>query len=123
MGFEAYRANRRFAWDGWLFAPKAGVNNATFETLVEPRSKAAKATYPADAAHFMKMQGCWDERACDPDLYAGDIWIIEENHPRKAAILGRNKAVYDSGLPRVDDLLKTDEYKRLLSPPKLVARV
>lgn len=126
MGYEVYRVNRRFVWDGWQFAPKAGMHNQTgFETLPEPaaRNKAEVASYPRDAAHFMKQQGCWDERSCDPEFYAGDIWIVEENHPRKAAILSRNKAVYDSGLPPVDKILENENMKRLLSPPRQVARV
>ena len=116
MGFEVYRVNRRFVWDGWQFAPKAGVHNQTFEILPGKKNR------PHESAHFMKGQGCWDERSCDPALYAGDIWIVEENHPRKAAILGRNKAVYDSGLTPADELLKDEKYKRLLSPPKQVVR-
>lgn len=123
MGFEVYRVNRRFVWDGWQFAPKAGRHQQNFEVLQEPRARAALVTYPRDAAHHMKGQGCWDERSCNPELYAGDIWIVEENHPRKAAILGRNKATYDSGLPRFDELLKDEKFKRLLSPPAQVLRV
>ena len=123
MAFEAYRVNRRFVWDGWQYAPKAGMHQQTFDVLPAGRGKVAKASHPRDSAHFMKGQGCWDERSCDPELYAGDIWIVEENHPRKAAILSRNKAVFDSGLPHIDELLARDEYNRLLSPPSMVARV
>jgi hypothetical protein len=125
MAFEVYRVNRRFVWDGWQFAPEAGAHGQRFETLPEPRksAKVAVASYPKDNADFHKQQGCWDERGCNPEFYAGNIWIVEENHPRKAALLARNKATYDSGLPRVDDLLKDAKYKRLLSPPKLLAKV
>ena len=120
MGYEVYRVNRRFVWDGWQFAPKAGMHNQSgFEKLPEPQARSrAAATYPRDAAHFMKQQGCWDERSCDPDFYAGDLWIVEENHPRKAAILSRNKAVYYTGQAVVDELLKDEKYKRLLQPPQ-----
>jgi len=112
MAYEAYRVNRRFVWDGWQFAPKAGAHRQNFQ-LLEGVSR-------EEQAHNLKQQGCWDERSCDPSLYAGDIWLVEENHPRKAAILSRNKAVYDSGLPRVDDLLEDEEIKKLLSPPSAV---
>lgn len=119
MAFEVYRVNRRFVWDGWQFAPRAGANDRDdLEVLEMPRQRGPVATYPRDAAHFMKGQGCWDERSCDPEFYAGDLWIVEENHPRKAAILSRNKAVYYNGQLTVEELLDDDKYKRLLSPPK-----
>lgn len=128
MAFEVYRVNRRFVWDGWQFAPKAGMHNQEFDALIKPNNlKTALASYPRDAAHFMKGQGCWDERACDPEFYGGDIWIVEENHPRKASILGRNKAIYDSGLRLVpvEELLEDEtlDLKRLLSPPKSMVSV
>ena len=125
MAFEVYRVNRRFVWDGWQFAPPSGTHGQEFQTLPVPpaRVKAAVASYPRDNADHHKSQGCWDERSCTPEFYGGHIWIVEENHPRKAAILSRNKATYDSGLPLVDDLLKDEKYKRLLSPPKELTRV
>lgn len=124
MAFEVYRVNRRFVWDGWQFAPKAGTHQQDFEVLKEPRAKTTgSSSYPRDAAHFMKGQGCWDERACDPSVYGGDIWVVAENHPHKAAILSRKKAVYYNGQTSVDDLLSDDKYKRLLSPPASMARV
>jgi hypothetical protein len=70
----------------------------------------------------MKSQGCWDERSCNPEFYGGDLWIVEENHPRKAAILARNKAVYYSGQTPMEELLKDEKYKRLLAPPKQMVR-
>ena len=128
MGFEVYRVNRRFVWDGWQFAPKAGSHGQTFDVLTEPRgsgqaAKGARASYPRDAADWMKSQGCWDERSCNPEFYGGDLWIVEENHPRKAAILARNKAVYYNGQESIPELLEDDKYKRLLAPPASMARV
>lgn len=128
MAFEVYRVNRRFVWDGWQFAPRAGSHGQTFEVLPEPRgvsaaANRARASYPRDAADYMKSQGCWDERSCNPEFYGGGLWFVEENHPRKAAILARNKAVYYPGQERVEDLLKDEKYKRLLSPPASMAGV
>lgn len=111
MAYEVYRVNRRFVWNGWQFAPKAFTQVATFETPANHLT--AKQT-----AEAFKRQGCWDERSCNPALYAGDIWIVEENHPNKAMMLGRNKAVYDttiSGDPNA--LAELDEFKRFLTPP------
>lgn len=110
---EVYRVNRRFVWDAWQFAPKAGRNTSTFQLLDD--------VAPHEQADYMKSQGCWDERACNPALYAGDIWIVEAGHPRKAAILQRNKATYDASLPSADELLEHDKYARLLAPPQKVA--
>ena len=110
---------------GVMVRPSRFLKNARADE--EPRgtsnaAKAAKASYPRDAADWMKSQGCWDERSCNPEFYGGDLWIVEENHPRKAAILARNKAVYYSGQTPMEELLKDEKYKRLLAPPKQMVR-
>ena len=113
--FEAYRVNRRFSWDGWILAPKAGSHTSTFQEV--------KGLSPAENAAHFKQQGCWDERAVNPDLYGGDIWIVPSGHPNKDAILSRKKARGDASIASPDDLLNDDQYKRLLAPPQLAARV
>jgi hypothetical protein len=47
---------------------------------------------------------------------------VQAGHPRKAAILTRNKATGDASIASPEDLLQSDEYKRLLAPPQQVAR-
>jgi hypothetical protein len=111
---EAYRVNRRFVWDGWIFAPKAGTHTSTFQV--------PEGLPPDESAEAYKQQGCWDERSVPPARYGGDIWIVQAGHPRKAAILTRNKATGDASIASPEDLLQSDEYKRLLAPPQQVAR-
>jgi hypothetical protein len=113
--FEAYRVNKRFAWDGWILAPVAGTHTSTFEEI--------EGLTPSEQAANFKQQGCWDERAVNPELYGGDIWIVPAGHPRKDAILSRNKARGDASIASPDDLLNDDQYKRLLAPPQMAARV
>ena len=113
--FEAYRANRRFMWDGWIFAPKAGTHTSTFQVV--------EGLAPTEQAANFKQQGCWDERSCDPERYGGDVWIVSAGHPRKDAIISRNKVRGDSSIANADVLLTEDKYKRLLAPPEMAARV
>ena len=112
--FESYRVNRRFVWDGWIYAPKAGTNSSTFDKPV--------GLTPTETAESYKQQGCWDERSVPPERYAGDVWIVEAGHPNKDAILTRKKVRGDASISSVDDLLADDKFKRLLAPPPQVVR-
>jgi len=115
--FEAYRVSKRFSWDGWILAPAAGTHSSTFE------EDEHKGLTPVEVAASFKQQGCWDERGVNPELYGGDIWIVEAGHPNKESILSRRRARGDASLPDVNDLLNDDQYKRLLAPPQMAARV
>ena len=102
---EAYRVRKRFGWRGWEYAPRSnGCECGCQECNHEPGG------------------GCL---ACDtrcaasihPDRYGGDIWIVEAGNPRKESMLERHYATGAASLPAIDDLMASEEYRRLLSPP------
>ena len=51
-----------------------------------------------------------------PDEYAGDVWVVPENHFRIDAMTRNRYVVYDSSIPIGDELVKDDKYKRLTEP-------
>jgi hypothetical protein len=117
MGYEVYRVRKRFQWDGWLLAPKASGSNpdldAIWDGLKSDTSLTAK-----DRADRMRQAGCMDERACNPAIYGGDVWLVQDNHPRKAQTINRRFAIYDASLPSADELLAEAKFKKLTSPPR-----
>ncbi len=57
------------------------------------------------------------EEDIPPDLYGGDIWLVEERHPRKEIMLSQRYAVGDATVPTVDELLRNPDYARLVNSP------
>lgn len=51
-----------------------------------------------------------------PEQYGGDIWLVEDRHPRKEIMLAHRFAIGDSSIPSVDELLREEKYKALLAP-------
>lgn len=91
MAYEAYRVRTPFRWNGWHYGPQHLSLSIDEDT----------GTY----------------KPCDCPYYAGNIWIVEENHPRKAPMLNWRKAVYDASFPSAEELMKDPAYARLLNTP------
>lgn len=116
--FEAYRVRAQFSWNGWIYAPagqcqcvNTHLDNDGFPTG-ECRGMVGVGCTCSDATHC----GC----GIKANQYAGDIWIVEAGHPRKAMMLERFSsrrvpAVHDAGLPTADELLASGKgYEVLL---------
>ncbi len=108
MAFEAYRVAKRFQWRGWEFAPAP--------------NKACDCGCPAcngqvGTACVCRHSSCRCDCGIPASLYGGDIWLVEEGHPRKAAMLGGRFAFADASIPTVEDLLKEERFLRLTESP------
>ncbi len=104
--YEVYRVRKRFQWRGWEYAPK-GACSCGCEGCTGQVGSGCMAC-PSDA--------CRCDCNIPPERYGGDIWIIEAGHPRKDIMLRHRFGIGDGSL-NAEELLKQDEYKRLLSPP------
>lgn len=105
MGYEAYRVRRRFGWGGWEYGPKEKGCSCGCEECT--------------GAAGIGCESCSPECICNipPERYGGDIWIVEAGRPNKESLLERHFATGDASIPAVDELLKNEQYSRLLSPP------
>lgn len=110
---EVYRVRRNFSWDGWVLAPKGPDGECYCDCGPERRCKGLVAT-----GCVCHDTSCHCDCGIREDQYGGDVWIVDDGHDRKEFILNRRFAIYDAGLPAVDEMLKEDEYKRLLKPYK-----
>lgn len=120
MAYRAFRVTNRVQWAGWVYAPTMERSDTPEFDVVWQELLDASDMTQRQRADVMKARGCRDERSVDPAIYGGDILIADEG-PRLDTMLSETrKFVYDAAIPPVDELLKQDEYKRLLSPPKVL---
>lgn len=122
--YEAYRVRRRFQWRGWEYAP-SGPCQCSQEENAEGRGDCKDLGCTGEVGTGCKA--CYMERcrcACNipVERYGGDVWIVEEGHPRKDMILGQRLAIKDVTLSPADELVKEEQYSRLLSHPVIVKR-
>ena len=103
--YEAYRVRKVFQWRGWSFAPQ-GPCGCQCEGCVNQAGMAC---------------ACPDSERCScgikPEVFAGDIWLVEEAHPRKEIMVANRFAVGDASIPPVEKLLEDPKYRRLVVPP------
>ena len=114
VSYEAYRVRKKFGWRGWTFTPQGPC---ACGCGAECKGQAATGCH------------CPDKDYCvcgiDPLVYGGDIWLVEQAHPRKDIMLGGRFAVGDASIPPVEELLKDPQYARLLALPgaEVIAKV
>lgn len=89
--YRAFRVVRPFHWRGWHYGPEHRKNS------IDPNTG--------------------ELEFCDCPFYAGNIWIVEEGHPRLDSMMLIRTVVGDAGIPPVDELLRDPKYKRLLTEP------
>lgn len=115
--FEAYRVQRKFQWDGWIYAPYARRRLPGRCSCTCSEDERLQCTTEVGS-------GCSCSAACRCDcgipshLYAGDIWIVMAGHPRKETILEHRMAVPDPSIPHIDELLKDSNFSRLTKLPE-----
>lgn len=113
---QAYRVIRTFQWNGWKFAPGPNCRcPCANDTKGSPDCTAVTATLCE-----CRITSCNCSCGIDPSVYGGTIWLVEEGHPRLAAMLRQRFMVYDSSLNPAT-LMEQEEYSRLLTPPKSLA--
>ena len=110
---EAYRVRRNFSWDGWVFAPKGEYGECSCGCGTERNCKGLVA-----AGCVCHDTSCHCDCGINEEQYGGDVWIVDDGHDRKEAILNRRFVMYDASLPSTEELLKDEEFKRLLKPYK-----
>lgn len=114
---QAFRVRKQFQYAGWHY-----------EADADKQCK-CHGTCGNDECTDKNGSGCnCDQRSCrcscrvPASVFAGDIWIAEENNPRVVIMLNNRYAVGDASLD-TDELLAQDKYKRLLSRPDEVAAI
>lgn len=128
MAIEAYRVLKRFQWRGWEFAPSGGC-----ECSAQMHAAARVVDGKAVEGNACVENGCTGEvgtgcTACPPEAcrcacnipaetYGGEIWLVEDGHPRKEHMLANRFAVYDDSIPPTDELLKDTQFSRLIQQP------
>ena len=126
--YEAYRVTKKFNWDYFIYAPKGacvdgGGNHCPCEeaqnVIVEDERGNTVAVNERDKCTGRVATGCTcpDNGYCscsiDPKRYGGDIWLVEERHPRKDAIIASRRVRVDYSLSG-DDLAQGADFQRLL---------
>ena len=113
MAYEAYRVRRRFNWRGWIFAPDIGQCQCHDEG--KEGCNAFRGCMGVTASSCgCKGSVCRCDCGIPRERYAGDIWLVEDGHPRKAAMLSSRFAVYDATLASVDTLLQDKKIAKTL---------
>jgi len=114
--YESYRVLRKFQWRGFVFAPPG-------KCTCECNQDESRRTLNGCTGVVGTGCTCPDCGYCGcgikADQYGGDIWIVEENHPRKMYILARRFANYDPALPSGDELVANPAFARLVQDPGL----
>ncbi len=119
MGFEAYRVRKTFGWNGWQFSPgprKECNCRRGIEMCHANNDECGGA--PGMSCAACTNTACKCSCMIKKEVYAGDIWIVQEGHPRKEIMLEHHHAVYDSGLPAIEEIMKHKRYRRLKKSPK-----
>lgn len=106
--FVAFRVRKAFGWYGWHFAPKDRECNCACTDCTE---KLVSSCQCAD-------HGCGCTCGTNKKLFAGDIWLVEERHPRLEAMMVSRFAIPDLSIPSVDELLKQKKYRKLTMTPE-----
>lgn len=110
---EAYRVRKRFGWRGWIYAPNEGPCQCGHEGA-QGCNAFSQCTGVVASSCSCKDSVCRCDCGILRERYAGDIWLVEEGHPRKAAMLASRFATYDASILPIDDLLKEKKIARTL---------
>ena len=101
--YAVYRVRRPFGWDGWQYSPKVTIEN---EQCVCVHSRSPNRPY-SDACMCMRVR--------TPGNTAGDIFVVQEGHPRLNMLLASKCVVYDATLDR-ESILDQPQFQRLTRP-------
>lgn len=132
MAYEAYRVLQKFGWRGWVFAPsgecqcgcRPQVGDGDPHHGGQPaRGGGVPCCGEVGSGCVCRHTICRCSCGILPEQYGGDIWLVEDNHPRKGTMLGYRFVIGDASIPPIDELLSDEKYKRLLSPRRVEKKV
>ena len=106
--FVAYRVRKAFGWNGWRYAPPDRECGCGCKDCSQKLTSSCRC----------KNNGCGCSCTTDRKLFAGDIWIVQEGHPRLEAMLSARFAIPDASIPSIDELLKQKKYRKLTMFPE-----
>lgn len=103
---EAYRVRKEFQWGGMIYAPKGPSGECKC-----PCSQHAdlKCSHLVGTGCNCRNRSCRCSCGIKQEQYAGDVWMVEDGHPRKEHIINNHFATYDASLPSVDELMNQNE--------------
>ena len=104
--YTTYRVRKRFQWGGWEYAPRGGCDCGC-----------EGCTGQVGTGCQCRETICRCACGIPAETYAGDIWIVQAGHPRLEVMMANRFASGDASIPPVDELLKEERFKRLLSEP------
>ena len=117
--YEVYRVRKQFGWRGWTFAPNKGKGCGCDCLVPKAQGKDGMGKQlddrlgNADCLGRVASTCSCKETICRCSCgivqgqYAGDVWLVEANHPRKEIMLSQRYATGDASLPSIDDILET----------------
>lgn len=113
--FSAYRVIKDFGWEGWQYAESPYgycLCNCWHRKITLGRT----CTHQVGTECACKLHDCFCTCTLKEAQFAGDIWIIQENHPKIERLIKAEFAIYDSSLPPIHKLLEQHKYSRLTVP-------
>ena len=113
MAYERFRVLRAFDWQGWAYAPD-GQGSCDCQGYLCGLGSQCKGE--AGSGCECKNRACRCTCGIARERYAGNIWVVEDGHPRKAGMLTGRFACGDSAMPSIEDLLQDETYSRLVEP-------
>lgn len=113
--FNAYRVLRDFGWDGWQYA-ESPYGNCSCDCWHRKQRSAILCTRQVGSQCNCDLIHCFCTCTLKKGSFAGDIWIVQEGHPKLEQMLRLRFAIYDSSLPPIKELLRDPQYERLTRP-------
>ena len=112
---ESYRVRKQFQWDGVYYAPKGPSG----ECQCPCQKIGLDCTYMVGTGCMCDKTSCHCSCGIKQEMYGGDVWLVEEGHPRKEFMITHHFATYDATLPSVAELMNEDEQPKRGRPPKI----
>ena len=110
--YVALRVIKDFGWNGWQFT-RTIHEECRCNCIDRKRNLKMTCTQKVGTGCKCYHHDCYCSCVKDPGPRAGDIWIIEEGHPKAKQLLKINFVAYDSCLPPIETLLEDPQYSRL----------
>lgn len=111
--YQAFRVRKRFNWRGWIFAPAAGECECHNEGA-QGCNAFSQCTGVLASSCGCQGSVCRCDCGIPREKYAGDIWLVEEGHPRLEMMMARRFAISDASIPPVEELLKDKKIAKTL---------
>lgn len=122
MSLEVYRVRKPFQWDGWHYAPAVSCKQMAGGCACAPKAGGGVCTAkPGSGCACRAAARCTCVCGVAPELFGGDLWIVQAGHPRREHMITQRFVSYDASVPSPDVLAKEPKYRRLLEAPRALA--